>query len=214
MTEVMKECTSYVKVGQNVPDFELETYDPKASEFGKFSLAQCKKAKKWTVLFFYPADYTFVCPTELCDLAEKYDELSRAGVEVVSVSTDTKFVHLAWHREEKLLEKVRFPMGSDPTGKICKLFGVYDEETGLPLRGTFIVNPEGKLTGSEVNFYNVGRNCEELLRKVKANTYLASHPEEACPANWKEGGKTLKPGAKLVGRVSEELKGQLTGARG
>lgn len=202
---MIEPCNS-VKIGQIVPDFEMETYEPKSGEFGKFSLAQNKKTKKWTILFFYPADYTFVCPTELADIAEKYTEFTKYGAEVISVSTDTKFVHLAWRREEKLLEKVNFPMAADPTGKISRMFGIYDDETGLDFRGTFIINPEGKLTGTEVNFYNVGRNAEELLRKVKANVYLATHQEEACPANWKEGSITLKPGAKLVGRVSEEVK--------
>ena len=194
-----------VQVGQGVPNFELEIFDPNKGDFGKISLEELKKSRKWTVLFFYPADYTFVCPTELKDLADKYDTLKKSGAEVISVSTDTKFVHLAWQREEKLLKSVSYLMGADPTGKVSRLFGVYDEATGLALRGTFVISPEGKLTNSEVNFYNVGRNTEELVRKVKANTYLATHPDEACPANWSEGKKTLKPGAKLVGRVAEAI---------
>ncbi len=131
--------------------------------------------------------------------------MKASGAELITVSTDTKFVHLAWQKEEKLLEKVKYPMGADPTGKLSKLFGVYDEETGLALRGTFIINPEGKLLGSEVNFYNVGRNSEELLRKIEANTYLAEYGEQACPARWKPGAKTLKPSAKMVGKVYEAL---------
>jgi alkyl hydroperoxide reductase subunit AhpC len=133
----------------------------------------------------------------------------KAGAEVISVSTDTKFVHLAWQREEKLLANVKYPMGADPTGKVSRLFGVYDEATGLALRGTFIISPEGRLASSEVNFYNVGRNAAELLRKAQANAYLAVHPQEACPANWNQGGKTLKTAnneATLVGRVAEALK--------
>jgi peroxiredoxin (alkyl hydroperoxide reductase subunit C) len=198
-----------VTVGQQVPDFEMETFSPKTHEFGKISLAELKKNKKWTVLVFYPADYTFVCPTELADVGVKYEELQKAGAEVISVSTDTKFVHLAWQREEKLLAGVKYLMGSDPTGKISRLFGVYDEGTGLALRGTFIINPDGKLVTSEVNFYNVGRSAAELLRKAQANVYLSAHPEEACPANWSQGAKTLKTGhneAALVGRVAEALK--------
>ena len=195
----------HVHVGEIVPNFEMETFDPRKGDFGKISLETLKQAKKWTVLVFYPADYTFVCPTELADVAEKHKDLAAAGAEVISVSTDTKFVHLAWHREEKLLKGLSFLMGADPTGKVSRLFGVYDEATGLALRGTFVISPEGKLVGSEVNFYNVGRSAAELLRKVKASVYCAAHPEEACPANWSEGGKTLKPGAGLVGRVSEAL---------
>ncbi|MBL8024463.1 MAG: peroxiredoxin [Elusimicrobia bacterium] len=198
-----------VRVGQQVPDFEMESYNPKSHAFEKVSLAELKKKKKWTVLVFYPADYTFVCPTELADVATKYEEMEKAGAEIVSVSTDTKFVHLAWQREEKLLAGLKFPMAADPTGKVSRLFGVYDEATGLALRGTFIISPDGKLASSEVNFYNVGRNAAELLRKAQANAYLATHPEEACPANWSQGGKTLKTAkneATLVGRVAEALK--------
>ncbi|QID32918.1 peroxiredoxin [Pampinifervens florentissimum] len=194
-----------LKVGQKVPNFEMEVYDPKTLGFGKVSLEDLLRERKWVVLFFYPADFTFVCPTELADLADYYEELQRMGVEVISVSTDTKYTHLAWQRSEKLLEKVKYLMGADPTGKVSRLFGVYDENTGLALRGTFIINPDGVLVGSEVNFYNVGRNAEELVRKMKANAYLMSHPDEACPARWKEGEKTLKPSQEIVGRVYEAL---------
>ncbi len=115
-------------------------------------------------------------------------------------------MHLAWQRDEKMLEKVKYPMASDPTGSVAKLFGVYDESTGLSLRGTFIISPNGILLNSEVNFYNLGRNVEETLRKIKANMHLAASPAEACPAQWnKEGDKTLKPSAKLVGKIYEAL---------
>ena len=124
---------------------------------------------------------------------------------MISVSTDTKYIHLAWQTTEKLLEKVRYPMGADPAGKVSRLFGVYDEDTGLALRGTFIINPEGVLVGSEVTYYNVGRNVEELVRKMKANVHLMSHPDEACPAKWEEGKKTLKPSPELVGKVYTAL---------
>jgi alkyl hydroperoxide reductase subunit AhpC len=126
---------------------------------------------------------------------------------VITVSTDTKFVHLAWQRDEKLLEKVKYTMGSDPTGCASKMFGVYDNATGLALRGSFVINPEGTLLNSEVNFYNLGRNIEELLRKVQANIYMGAHGDEACPVGWKKGGdKTLKPSAKMVGKVYEAMK--------
>lgn len=196
----------FVKVGDTVPEFEMEVFDPVRSDFGKIALSDLKKQKKWTVLVFYPADYTFVCPTELADVAEKNDELTKAGATVISVSTDTKFVHMAWHREEKLMKGVRYLMGADANGRMSRLFGVMDEATGLALRGTFIISPDGKLIASEVNFYNVGRNADELVRKMKANAYLSKHPEEVCPANWQEGSKTLKPGAGMVGRVGEALK--------
>jgi len=194
-----------VKVGQIVQNFEMEVYDPVKGDFGKISLEEVKAKKQWTALFFYPADFTFICPTELNDLAEKHKELKAAGCEVISVSTDTKFSHLAWQQSEKLLKNVKYLMGADPTAKVSRQFGVYDEATGLALRGTFLINPEGKLVCSEVNFYNVGRNASELLRKAQANIYCSSHPEEVCPANWTEGKKTLKPSAKIVGKVSEAM---------
>ncbi len=129
------------------------------------------------------------------------------GAEVITVSTDTQFVHLAWQRDEKLLTDVKYPMGADPTGNLSNLFGVYDEATGLALRGAFIINPEGTLLNSEVNFYNMGRNIDELMRKFKANLHLAKQTDEGCPSKWKEeGDKTLKPSEELVGKVYEALK--------
>jgi peroxiredoxin (alkyl hydroperoxide reductase subunit C) len=128
------------------------------------------------------------------------------GAEVITVSTDTQFVHLAWRNSEKELAHVSYPMGADPTGKLSRLFGVYDEASGLALRGTFIINPEGTLLNSEVNYYNLGRNIDELMRRFKANIYLARKANEACPSKWKEeGDKTLAPSAKMVGKVHEAL---------
>ena len=128
------------------------------------------------------------------------------GAEVITVSTDTQFVHLAWQTSEKELRDVKYPMGADPTGKLSRQFGVYDENTGLALRGTFIISPDGTLFNSEVNFYNLGRNIDELMRKFKANMYLARKATEACPSKWKDDGdKTLEPTAKMVGKVWEAL---------
>lgn len=202
----MGEICCGLRVGQTVPEFEIETFEPSTSSFEKFSFAEAKKNKKWTVLVFYPADFTFVCPTELADLAEKQEGLKKLGCEVVSVSTDTKFVHFGWYQQEKLLENVKYHMGADPNHTISKLFGVYDEESGLDLRGTFIISPDGLLVGSEVNFYNVGRNADELVRKIEAFTYVKDNPAEVCPAKWKPGGKTLKPSEEIVGKVYEALK--------
>jgi peroxiredoxin (alkyl hydroperoxide reductase subunit C) len=201
----MSQVETVVSVGASVPDFEMETYDPADGEFGKLSLAELKKKGKWTVLVFYPADFTFVCPTELADLAEKHAALQKLGSEVVSVSTDTKFSHLAWRNSERLLAGVKYRMAADPTGAVSRMFGVYDAGTGLALRGTFIINPAGVLVSSEVNFYNVGRNADELLRKMEANAYLMKHPDEACPAKWEKGARTLKPDEKMVGKVYEAL---------
>ena len=129
------------------------------------------------------------------------------GAEIVTISADTKFVHLAWQRSEKELAGVKYPMGSDPTGKFGRMFGVYDEQQGIDLRGTFIINPEGTLLNSEVNFFNLGRNIEELMRKFKANMYMAKKTAEVCPSKWKdEGDATLTPSASMVGHVHEALK--------
>jgi len=157
------------------------------------------------VLVFYPADFTFVCPTELADLADKHAELANLGATVISVSTDTKFAHMAWRNSERLLKDVKYLMAADTTGGVSKLFGVYDAATGLALRGTFIINPKGELVTSEVNFYNVGRDANELLRKLQANVYLLANPSEACPAKWTLGAKTLHPGKDLVGNVAAAL---------
>jgi NADH-dependent peroxiredoxin subunit C len=129
------------------------------------------------------------------------------GAEIITVSTDTKFVHLAWQRSEKELAKVKYPMASDRTGELSRLYGVLDESSGNALRGTFIINPQGVLLNSEVNYYNLGRNIDEMMRKFKANVHMAKKTNEACPAKWKdEGDKTLvNPGAKMVGRVHEAL---------
>lgn len=197
--------TKVVRVGDEIPSFEMETYDPAHGEFSRFSLEETKRASRWTILVFYPADFTFVCPTELADLADKHAKLKELGCDVVSVSTDTKFAHLAWRNSERLLEAVKYPMAADPTGAVSKLFGVFDEQSGLALRGTFIISPQGKLVSSEVNYFNVGRDADELVRKMEANTYLAVHPDQACPAKWSPGKKTLRPDEKMVGRVFEAL---------
>ena len=202
----MTDPINTLRVGQQVPDFKLETFDPAKGDFSEISLAAQKAAKKWTILFFYPADFTFVCATEFAALADQYEEFKKLGAEVITVSTDTTFVHLAWQRDEKMLEKAKYPMGSDRTGALSRIFGVYDEASGNALRGAFIIDPRGTLLNAEINFYNLGRNVDELLRKLKANVHLASNPAEVCPAQWKkEGDKTLKPSAKIVGKIYEEL---------
>lgn len=196
-----------IQVGQIVPEFEMETYLPAANDFGMFRLGDAKKAGKWTVLVFYPADFTFVCATEFAALAEQYPKLQKLGCEVLTVSTDTKFTHLAWRKHEGELENVQYPMASDRTGEVARLLGVY-LPNGLTLRGTFIIGPDGKLHGSEINFLNVGRNMEELTRKVEAFVHFSKLPDEACPANWKKpGDKSLKPSVKLVGNVHQAMKG-------
>ncbi|WP_319469494.1 redoxin domain-containing protein [uncultured Pseudodesulfovibrio sp.] len=195
----------FAKVGQKVPAFTMEAFDPSEGGFCEVDLGALREKGKWAILFFYPADFTFVCPTELADLAAKHAELDKLGAEVISVSTDTKFTHLAWKTDERMLADVKYKMAADPTGEVSRFFDVWDYDTGLALRGTFIINPDGLLVSSEVNFYNVGRNGDELARKMEANNYLKDHPAEACPAKWAPGDKTLTPSEKLVGKVYEAL---------
>lgn len=195
-----------IQVGKMVPAFTFEVFNPVTEDFEEVSFDDLRKAKKWVVLFFYPADFTFVCPTELADLADQHATLAGLGVEVISMSTDTKFAHMAWHKSEKLLSKVKFKMGQDPTGDVARHFAVYDDDSGLAFRGTFVINPDGVLVGSEINFNNVGRNAAELVRKVKAHVHVFENPVEVCPARWEEGDKTLKPSKDIVGNVYDALK--------
>jgi len=205
----MSEQTSAgLQVGQMVPDFEMTTFEPGTGGFGKYSLKDNKKAGKWSVLVFYPADFTFVCATEFAALTERQAQFEKLGAKLCTVSCDTQFTHLAWQREEKELAGAKYAMGADPTGKVARQFGVYMEDDGLALRGSFVISPDGKLMNAEVNVLNIGRNMDELLRKVKANVYLKDLPAEVCPAEWKDkGDKTLKPGPEMVGKVHKALRG-------
>ena len=155
----------------------------------------------WSIFVFYPADFTFVCPTELGDLADNYAEFKKLGAEIYSVSTDTNFTHKAWHDASETIQKIQFPMLADPTGTISRNFQVMIEEEGLALRGTFIINPEGQIKAMEVNDNGIGRDAKELLRRIKAAKYVAEHPGEVCPAKWQEGAETLKPSLDLVGKI-------------
>ena len=156
---------------------------------------------KWSVFFFYPADFTFVCPTELEDLANKYEEFKKIGCEIYSVSCDTHFVHKAWHDASATIKKIQYPMLADPTGALARDFDVMIEADGLAERGSFIVNPEGKIVAYEVIAGNVGRNADELLRRVQASQFVAEHGDQVCPAKWQPGASTLKPSLDLVGII-------------
>ena len=156
---------------------------------------------KWSVLFFYPADFTFVCPTELGDLQDQYARFKELKLEIYCVSTDTHFTHKAWHDTSDTIKKVKYPLLADPTGHLSRAFGVYIEEEGLAYRGTFLINPEGLIKLAEINDNGIGRNAEELMRKVQAAQYMAAHPNEVCPAKWTPGAATLKPGLDLVGKI-------------
>ena len=171
----------------------------KNGEFVEVSDANLKG--KWSVVFFYPADFTFVCPTELEDLADNYAEFQKLGVEIYGVSTDTHFAHKAWHDTSEAIKKVQYPLVGDPTTTLARNFEVLIEEEGLALRGTFVINPEGQIKILEIHDNGIGRDASELLRKVKAAQYVASHPGEVCPAKWKEGEATLTPSLDLVGKI-------------
>ena len=184
-------------INTKVPEFKVEAYHD-----GKFKTVTQEDLKgKWSVFFFYPADFTFVCPTELGDMADKYAAFKEMGVEVYSVSTDTHFTHKAWHDTSDTIKKINYPMLADPTGHLSRSFGVYIEEAGLAYRGTFLVNPEGQIKIAEVHDNGIGRNADELLRKTQAAQFIAAHPNEVCPAKWRPGEKTLKPGLDLVGKI-------------
>lgn len=186
-----------IKIGQQVPDFEFGVLHN--NEFKKMKMSDSKD--KWTVLLFYPADFTFVCPTELEEAANYYEDFKKEGAEIISFSTDTVFAHLAWHESSKAIGKIKYPMGADPTGKICKEFGTYIEEDGLSLRGTFIIDPDGVLKTIDIHDNSIGRSSKEILRRVRAAAYVRKHPEQVCPASWEPGAETLTPGENLVGKI-------------
>ncbi|OIO64701.1 peroxiredoxin [Candidatus Woesearchaeota archaeon CG1_02_57_44] len=184
-------------IGKPAPVFAVKAYHD--DKFMDVSLDDYRG--KWVILFFYPADFTFVCPTELSELADNYAELQKLGAEVLSISTDTEFVHKAWHDHSPAIKKIQFPMLADPKREVAKSYNVYIAEEGLALRGTFIIDPDGVLQAMEVNSNNIGRSATELVRKVQAAKFVAEHKGQVCPASWKPGGKTLTPGIDLVGKI-------------
>ncbi|MDR0725423.1 MAG: peroxiredoxin [Prevotellaceae bacterium] len=184
-------------INSQLPEFKLQAY-----QNGSFRTVSSDDVKgKWAIFFFYPADFTFVCPTELGDMADKYPKLQELGVEVYSVSADTHFVHKAWHDASETIRKIQYPMLADPTGVLSRALGVLIEEEGLTYRGTFLVNPEGQIKIAEIHDNGIGRNADELIRKVEAAQFVAAHPSEVCPAKWKKGDATLKPSIDLVGKI-------------
>ena len=181
---------------------QVKPFKATAYHAGKFiDLSEESLKGKWSVFMFYPADFTFVCPTELEDLANLQPEFAKMGVDVYGISTDTHFAHKAWHDTSDAIKKVQYPLIGDPTGLLSRNFEVMIEEEGLAYRGTFVINPEGFIKVMEVHDNGIGRDASELLRKVKAAQYVASHPGEVCPAKWTEGAATLKPSLDLVGKI-------------
>lgn len=185
------------QIEKEIVDFSVQAY----VDGGFKTVTKQDVLGKWSVFFFYPADFTFVCPTELEDLANKYADFKAAGCEVYSVSCDTHFVHKAWHDASETIKKIEYPMLADPTAVLARGFDVMIEEAGIAERGTFIVNPEGKIVAYEVVAGNVGRNADELLRRLEALQFVASHDGEVCPAKWQKGATTLKPSIDLVGKL-------------
>ncbi|MDP1706428.1 MAG: redoxin domain-containing protein [bacterium] len=186
-----------IKINEIVPDFEADAYQN--DDIKKIKLSDYRG--KWVVFVFYPADFTFVCPTELEDAAAIYSEFQKINTEIISVSTDTAFAHKAWHDNSPAIAKVKYPMLGDPTGNVSRLFGVYIDNEGLALRGTFIIDPDGVLKTVEINSNNIGRNISETLRKLQAAQFVREHKDNVCPANWHPGETVLKPGPDLVGKI-------------
>ena len=186
----------------NLINTTVKPFKATAYHNGKFvPVTDADLKGKWSVVFFYPADFTFVCPTELGDLADHYAQLKDMGVEVYSVSTDTHFTHKAWHDASDTIKKINYPMVGDPTGVISRNFEVMIEEEGLALRGTFVINPEGQIKVAEIHDLGIGRSAKELVRKIQAAQYVATHDGEVCPAAWQPGAKTLAPSLDLVGKI-------------
>ncbi|MGE4342310.1 MAG: alkyl hydroperoxide reductase subunit C [Bacilli bacterium] len=184
-------------IGKKVGEFSAQAYVDE-----KFiTVTDQDLLAKWTIVCFYPADFTFVCPTELEDLQNEYPKLKQLGVQIYSVSTDTHFTHKAWHDHSDAIGKLTYPMIGDPNHKISRLFDVLDEEDGLAQRGTFLIDPDGVVQAMEINAGGIGRDASTLLNKVKAAQYIRKNPKEVCPAKWQEGEKTLTPGLDLVGKI-------------
>ncbi len=184
-------------INKEISEFSVQSYADNSFK----TIEKTNILGKWSIFFFYPADFTFVCPTELEDLANIYDKFKQAGCEIYAVSTDTHFVHKAWHDTSERIGKLRYPMLADPTHVLSRDFDVLIAADGMAERGSFIVNPEGKIVSYEVSAGNVGRNAEELLRKLLACQFVYEHGDEVCPARWQPGAETLKPSLDLVGQL-------------
>ena len=184
-------------VGKKIPDIKLEAFQNNETKEIKFS----DYIGKWLVLLFYPADFTFICPTELSEAADLYDEFQKQGAEVMSVSTDTVFTHKAWHDNSPSIKKIKYPMIADPTGNLCRMLGTYLENEGLSLRASVIIDPHGIIKSYELHDNSIGRSTAEILRKLQAAKFVEEHNGQVCPASWQPGKDTLKPGMDLVGKI-------------
>ncbi len=200
-----KKQMSSTLVQRKLPEFKMTAYDAKTGHYKEVSDKDYEN--KWTVVCFYPADFTFVCPTEIAAMNAKYNEFKEMGVEILAVSTDTHFSHKRFVETEPLLKDLKLTIGADPTGDTSRAFGVLMEEAGLALRGRFLFNPEGICVAQEVQAPMVGRNVNEFLRQVKAWQH-ATKTGEVCPAGWEPGGKTLPVNTdeeQMTGRVGDYI---------
>jgi len=184
-------------IGKNVVDYKVQAYHN--GEFKELTLDDAKG--KWAIYFFYPADFSFVCPTELGDLADRYEQFKELDCEIYSVSTDSHYVHKAWADTTDTISKIKYPMLADPTGALTRAFDIMIEEEGMALRGSFVVNPEGVIKAYEIHDNGIGRDAEELLRKLQAAQFVAEHGDKVCPASWKPGDETLTPTLDLIGQI-------------
>lgn len=187
----------HLQIGQLAPDLSFDIFQNE--EIKKVRISDYRG--KWLAVVFYPSDFTFICPTELEELADNYAEFQNNGAEVISVSTNTCYIHKAWHDHSPAIKKITYPMAADPTGALCKTFGTYIPHEGLSLRGTFIINPDGVLKAYEVHDNSIGRSAKELLRKIKAAQFVSQNPGQVCPASWEPGKATLTPSLDLVGKI-------------
>lgn len=194
------------EIDKKFPHFSLEVYLPEKDDVGKLTLQEKELKDKWIVLFYYPADFTFVCPTELKDLNHRYEEFKKYKAELVSVSTDTVYTHKAWIEMEELLKGLKYPMAADHNGKLSRELGIYNEKSGMAQRAAFIIDPEGILRAADIVSDDIGRSAGELLRKVKALYFVHTNPGKVCPASWDEGAPTLSPSIKIAGKVQKNLK--------
>ncbi len=190
-------------VDQSFPEFSLEVYHPEKDDVDTLALKQLKG--KWVVLVFYPADFTFVCPTELADLSKLYADFRSLKAEVVVVSTDTVYTHKAWVEAEELLKGVKYPMAADHNGKLSRELGIYEEEQGMAQRATFVIDPKGVLRAVDLVSDSIGRSARETLRRLRALVFVQTNPGKVCPASWDEGAPTLSPSIKKAGKVYREL---------
>ena len=191
-------------VDKPFPDFSLEAYFTAKDEIGY--VKKTDFAGKWLVLFWYPKDFTFVCPTELADMNGRASEFAALGAEIVSVSTDTVYTHKGWFDSEELIKGLRYPMAADHNGRLARELGIYEEDGGVAQRAAFAIDPDGVLRAADIVSDDIGRSAGEILRKLKALKFVRDNPGKVCPASWDEGGKTLSPSIKIAGKVHGQLR--------